>query len=281
MSEIPKGYYRKDGRLYKLKEYDHICVGCNTEYKSFKKNQKYCSKSCGATHSLAERVVRDNNIFDGAIDTPDKAYMLGLIVTDGCITRHYNNPNKKPRIDITLKDEEFIREINKRYAPTKKVSYNRGCHTFRSNSQEDIAFLESIGIKSNKTYEIAFDFGVPSHLMGDYIRGLFDGDGCVYISKNGKRKDGTYNTYLFISFTTGSELMANELNDYLNSIGIESRVNIDSRRKDLKQKTYYIQIKKKASVKAFYDLMYNTSSTLFLSRKREVFESFYNDDIVD
>lgn len=281
MSDIPKGFYQKDGKLYKLKEYHHICSGCKQEYTSFKKNQKYCSKNCSATHSLFNRAVTDTSIFDGKIDTPDKAYMLGMIVTDGCITKDYKHPNKKPRINITLKDEDFIKEINQRYAPTKKVSYNKSCYIFRSNNQDDIEFLQSIGVSHHKTYSVAFDLGIKDELMGDYLRGLFDGDGSVYFSKNGQRKDGSYNTYMFVSFTSGSETFALQLNDFLHSRGIESKINIDSRRKNLTNKTYYIQIKKKKSVKAFFDLIYTTSSELFIKRKREKFENFYNDDIVD
>lgn len=278
--KLQKGQYLKNGYICQHKEHHHVCVNCGKEYTSYKKNQKLCSKSCSNSYSGLRKKSLDVDIFEGAIDTPEKAYLLGLIVTDGSIIENKNNIVTTKRLDITLKDEYLIQQLRDAYSPTKKVSHNRGCYTFRNNNDNTIAFLESLGIVPAKTYDVAFDYSIADELMPHYLRGLFDGDGCAYISRNGKDAKGKPREYLFLSFTSGSQLFATQLCDYLNSIGIEARINLDSRRKDSERKTYYVQIKKKASVRKFYDFIYQEEG-LHLFRKKAIFDNHYNDDIVE
>ena len=86
--------------------------------------------------------------------------------------------------------------------------------------------------------------------------------------------------YLFISFTTGSKTFANELSNFLNSIDIKNKIHLDSRRKECKIKTYYIKIQNKYGVKKFYNYIYE-DATIYLQRKKDIFDKYYSDDIVD
>lgn len=47
--------------------YDHVCLKCNKEFTSKKKEQKYCSKSCANSVSTSNRKIEDISIFFGRI----------------------------------------------------------------------------------------------------------------------------------------------------------------------------------------------------------------------
>lgn len=279
--KAPKGYYYKDGYLCKKKEYKHTCKECGCEFISYKTKQDFCGRTCLIRNTIAKNRVNDNSIFNSNIDDEFKAYMLGYIITDGSIGKPMKSTQNR-QLNVTSKDFEFIEMLNNKITPTKKIYEQKGCYSIISNNQEDVEFLLSLGLSNNKTYIVGFDYGVREDLVKHYLRGTFDGDGCVYISKTKSTKNGVTRLlkYMYISFTTGSEKFAKELSDFLNSIGIENKINIDSRRKNLENKTYYVCIKKTKHVRKFYNYIYD-DATIYLKRKRDVFEKFYNDDIVE
>lgn len=273
--KAPKGYYYKQGYLCKKKEYKHICKECGCEFISYKVSQDFCGRTCLIRNTNAKNRVNDNSIFGYDIDDEFKAYMLGYIVTDGSISKPKSSTENR-QLNVTSKDFEFIEMLNNKITPTKKIYEQKGCYSVISNNQEDIKFLMDLGLTNNKTYTVGFNYGVKEHLLKHYLRGLFDGDGCVYISKTKSKKDGIERLleYMYISFTSGSEKFANELSDFLKDIGIESKINLDSRRKNLENKTYYVCIKKTKHVRKFFDYIYDDAH-LFLQRKKNVFDEFY------
>src|SRR3989304_2373794 len=110
--------------------------------------------------------------------SPNFAYAIGLLVTDGCLSKDGRH------IDFTSADKEQIKNFLK--ALNIKVKIGK-----KHNSQKDIAFraqfsdipfykfLQSIGLTQRKSLTIE-KVDIPSDLFFYFLRGCLDGDGCSY-----------------------------------------------------------------------------------------------------
>ena len=239
-----------------------ICECCHKEFitKRGHNNQRFCSKSC----AVSSRFEEDEGLFRDDVEDYIQKYILGLIITDGCVTKN----GQKFVICISLKDKEIIEQIRNIVCKTKKVykDGNNGYQVKWRNSN-DISYLSKLNIVQRKTYTV----GIPyfEHNISHLIRGLFDGDGCVYNSTTIDK--GKKYMYQYISFTSGSKQFVDDLSNLLTDNGISFRVNIDSRRKDCANKTYYVKIYKKKDVQKLKDLMYENCNEWKLQRKYDLF----------
>ena len=133
----------------------------------------------------------NQNIFNN-IDTEIKAYVLGLITTDGSIS------SKNNCISISLtKDDSYLLEII-----NEKLLDGLGklteCHkndpkpriVLQFNGKKIKEDLGKLGLIPKKTYYLnSLNQLVPDSLYHHYIRGLYDGDGvCSYYTSHKKRK---------------------------------------------------------------------------------------------
>lgn len=120
------------------------------------------------------------------INNPFNAYFIGLMLTDGYIC-----DEAKFGIDLTDKDViAFISEVTgKKYntyisnAENKKDRYR-----IIFSDTEQIELLKRYGIVKNKTFTISgFEIEEDEEPYLPYlIRGIIDGDGCIYSTSYGK-----------------------------------------------------------------------------------------------
>lgn len=138
--------------------------------------------------SITDKHIRNfprNSNFFMNIDTPEKAYWLGMFYADGTVS------NKGNKIALYLKDEEgvkhfraaieahkneIIRTIDKRYEPNKTM------YGFSINDKQLHADLISWGCVPDKTHQELHFPNIPEELKWHFIRGYFDGDGCLSYS---------------------------------------------------------------------------------------------------
>lgn len=122
-----------------------------------------------------------NEDFFATIDTEQKAYILGMLATDGCV---YNN-----RIFLCLqaRDEHILSETLAAMQSASSV-HERPKGSFPgSGPMKYIAFtsrklasdLAALGIVPKKSHTLTYA-KVPHHLERHYVRGLFDGDGSIH-----------------------------------------------------------------------------------------------------
>ena len=123
-----------------------------------------------------------NHEYFDVIDTPEKAYLLGLIVTDGSVRKD------APQLTITQHKDYFWflhRLFRNEIAPGAKFGRDRNCRNVSVVSERLCASLAAKGVIPNKTYEFGREQAdllwkaVPDELKYDLVRGLLDGDGCV------------------------------------------------------------------------------------------------------
>lgn len=247
--------------------YKYYCEKCKGEFETRKKEQRYCSKSCANSASSIKRKIEARSIFEQGLNEIS-AYILGIIISDGCLS--YDNHSNRYRITISMNDFELVEYLRKTYSPDKKLykyvnpkSIN-ATYTFISSNMYDINFIKGLGINERKSLEVLLP-QIEAKYMRHVIRGIFDGDGSVYVNKttsNGKQYE-----YVNASFTTGSEEFAENILSVLKSNCINAH-----KVKDLRQgkNCWYVKVYAKSDVEKFYQYLYN-GATLFLERKKNLF----------
>lgn len=128
------------------------------------------------------------------IDTEEKAYWLGFLAADGCITVHKNG-SKYIKLALAVKDKEHLEKFKSFLNVNNKIStYKTGnsrtsekkyeCCEIRIGSNTMAADLAVHGIVPRKSHTMKFP-KLTKELVRHYIRGLWDGDGSVlYRARN-------------------------------------------------------------------------------------------------
>ena len=138
--------------------------------------------------SKFKKYYSDSNYFK-IIDTYAKAYILGFTYSDGSV---YNR--ERFGYLISQQDKEILEFIKNEISPTsiisttinKKGSKNRKPQSLlRINNVEIVFDLINIwGVVPNKTIFNKLVFPkINDKLIWEFLKGIFDGDGCINISK--------------------------------------------------------------------------------------------------
>ena len=205
--------------------------------------------------------IKNISYFD-EIDTQEKAYFLGWIMADGCVS--IRDGQYSIKIHIAKKDryliDEFQKAIGSSYPVSEKVSYKRGtrCESvyISATSRHMVESLERYGITPRKTGKERIPNNIPNDMKRHFLRGFFDGDGhAIFIKRQG------YVNYNF-GFTGPKDM----LRDITSLVGVD---------RSIYQKEGVCQIGYgKKHGKILYDMMYE-ESTIKLNRKFEIMKSVY------
>ncbi len=122
-------------------------------------------------------------------------YLVGLITSDGCLSRDGRH------IDVTSKECDFLLKIKARFGLSNKIGikYNslkqKNFHIQLSN-KNFYDFLLSIGLKPSKSLTLKA-LTIPSYYFSDFLRGLIDGDGCIrrWVHPSNKREQWSLRIY--------------------------------------------------------------------------------------
>lgn len=236
---------------------DYINNGHSLKETSIKFNINYCTlrqnlikfnyRKPSRIGKKKKQISFDENYFDH-IDTFNKAYFLGLLLSDGyvCKTAY----GKKVGIALQLNDqyilEEFKKDINLK---TNIYTYKNSCKIVLSGSNHIVEKLEEYGIIENKSRcEYAVP-NIPSNYLSSFIRGYFDGDGCITIKSTG---------YSCVSICSNSNLFINSLKETLLSIS-NNFINIRVRTEQGNRKNplYVLYITRINDQNIFKDIIYS------------------------
>lgn len=207
------------------------------------------------TNKKIRNYPRDSNYFK-EIDSNEKAYWLGMMLSDGSITS--NNS-----INLGLKDKEHIIKfqkaigaINNKIIEIKDNRYEHLCINYRLSIRDGqmAKDLAKYGCLPNKSYS-NFSFpNIPKQFLYDFIRGYFDGDGSIYY---------TNNKYV-ISFV-GNKDFLEELKKILGKPLLSLCQN------KISKITYDLKISGQKDVKRILNLLYeNSTKETRLDRKYEI-----------
>ena len=175
-----------------------------------------------------EKYTYNRDYFE-TIDSGDKAYWLGFIHADGSVSINEKLNSCELSIKLQGKDIEHLKKFNKCIDGNNKIDiFNRQCNfndkyfdgcQIRLYSEKMVHDLAKYGIVPNKSLIIGFP-DIPNQFIPDFIRGVFDGDGCICKS-SAKLKD---KAYVKCDFTSGSMLFLTELRQVLFGYGIKSYI---------------------------------------------------------
>jgi len=173
----------------------NIGTNYNISYKSVAR----ILKSCGIDLSgNGQRQYKLNEYYFDVIDTPSKAYIIGFLYADG------NNYVPKNTISMSLQEcdrntLEWIREEINSKKPLDFIDYSKKNyynHNYKNQyrltmfSSHMSQKLNSLGMLQNKSINLKFPNWLSEELLSHFIRGYFDGNGCIssYTTKSEKEQ---------------------------------------------------------------------------------------------
>ena len=203
--------------------------------------------------------------------SPAMAYVLGYFAADGTMVEHKNgghyiefHSTDRCLIESTRSALESNHSIGVR-RPKKGNTNQKISYRLQIGSKEMFADLLDLGLIQNKSNVLALP-DVPKKYFADFVRGYFDGDGCIYF-KQLKFVDRKRPRWIVLSlFTSGSRQFLLNLHDALKPYGVEGGSLKN------KQRGFELMFSRRDSL-ALYRLMYNTASDtgLYLPRKYRLF----------
>lgn len=203
-------------------------------------------------YSVDESYFRD-------IDNQDKAYWYGFLLADGHTTK-----DGKLKLALQSSDKEhiarFLISLESNH-PIHKITQQDAYETTVSSSIL-VGDLVSKGFNNQKSQWFDVEkivSHVPESLMHHFIRGYFDGDGCVGIYK---QTHG--NGYIYHVSIVGIKEMMECINNLFDN---KFSINKDDRTTG----TYQLVMRNKDNVFCFYEYVYKEAN-IFLNRKQEIFD---------
>lgn len=228
------------------------------------------SKEYGITEATLKEKLENNNLvirtkeeshiskmvnidFFNNIDTPEKAYILGFAYADGSISPNRKNQNSYCfSLSIMESDKYLLEKIQ------VLMNCTHAIQTTNSNNRYSDKNQCHVGISSKHIHSDLLKLGMDTkdhipdmqqHLIRHFVRGYFDGDGCVSVSK---RNDIEMKIL-------GTESFLNELNEHINFSQVRYKKGI-----------YEIRKSGINNALLFYKYLYQ-DATIYLNRKYDKF----------
>lgn len=151
--------------------------------------------------------------------SPEMAYVLGFFAADGNMSPHSNGGRY---IEFTSCDKELIEKIRHLIKSNHKISgrirsiNQKNAYRIQIGSMVLYGDLISLGLTPNKSLTVKFP-KIPADYLSDFVRGYFDGDGCVYFRKNRAKDRGKLRWVFQTRFTSGSKKFLDGLHAVLKS----------------------------------------------------------------
>lgn len=211
------------------------------------------------SRSQAYRKFQLNENFFDVIDSPSKAYWLGFLAADGCVSKCRNS--KVLSINLQETDrcilEQFKADLEyegKIYELPIRVRNPKPQVMIKISSTTLCNHLEKYSITERKSFTIQFP-NIEEQYKPHYIRGFFDGDGCISVGKYCKR----------VTFYSGSL-------DFLKSIEsvMSNSLNIKPRIPRIDRKIFSLCYASNTEVADIFQWLYKDAS-FYLERKYNKF----------
>lgn len=213
----------------------------------------------------------------------EMAYVLGFLYADGNIGDSANS-SRTNYISFSSKDRDIIEAIRLamksdhsilRRGP-RKTTFSDGrvvnCkETFclRIGSRKMYIDLLKLGLVPRKS-KVAILPSMPNSYFGSFVRGYFDGDGCVCLRTAIGKEKPVIVKQLNIIFTSGSKVFLTELNKKLsNDISVNPQRVYESKR------AYQLKYCTSDSLQIFKAMYQSATGGLFLKRKIEIFNKYF------
>lgn len=207
------------------------------------------------------------------IDTESKAYWLGFLYADGCVTDQGvislllagHEKGHLEKYKSALNAEHPIEERHDKMRAKGKVVRTQHNVKIRLHSKTMAADLYRLGVHPRKSFTLKFPTSdqVPSHLLHHFIRGYFDGDGSISHSCT-KRYNGKW----YFSVISSDAFIRGLKNALLASVDI-TRWTVYPHPES--KGTSYFAVLRVPDINRIRDYLYR-DATVYLDRKKAKFE---------
>ena len=257
-------------------------------------NQKINVKNIGDKFGVSPHIIKsqlqsqgcevkqrtyDSSDYFKTVDSEEKAYWLGFLAADGCIRSRVRDSDGKTigdyiNLKLSLLDEKHMEKFRDSISPKSKIYYHTG-KTICKKGNVCISHSCVLGIYGNELVQDVMKLGLhpkKTHTIDKpnidekyyrhFIRGFFDGDGCIHTSYSGGYPSTSYR------IACASEL----LKDWM--LGEFEKCKINFRKLD----KLSIGISTVNGCNDFYHYLYD-DSTIYLQRKKDkgdLFIEHYN-----
>ena len=203
----------------------------------------------------------DYGIFDKAFETIEtelQAYWLGMFCADGFVS------STNSAIELCLKDKDMVEKFKcflnaRNKVCVKQVKINNKIKEYYRISIHNKKIHDDLikcGCVPRKSLILRFPTQdiVPRHLINHFVRGYFDGDGCIH--KYERESCLTFSlcgTYEFLE-------------------KIKQIYNLPDNKYAMSGKIFEYKTSQKEAVNRFLDSIY-ADSTIFLNRKKIIYEN--------
>lgn len=198
--------------------------------------------------------VKRHDYFE-TIDTIDKAYFLGWMISDGAIIESMTRENRSKVISLEIhNNDRYILELFAKMLEADedviKVFEKRN-HAHISFASDKMAEdLSKYGVVPRKS-SVSYLPELRNDLMPHLLRGIFDGDGTITIDKKNQRHIAFY----------GSEMICNQIAEYLHKeLGI-------NKNKVSKTTCYHVWYGGNNLAKNIMEFLYDDCREFYLERK--------------
>lgn len=211
---------------------------------------------------LGVKYLSYNKDYFNKIDNPTKAYWLGFLYADG-----YTTIDNRWGLEIMLSDKEHLQNLLDEIEYTgrmrgRKRKNTETCSVLIKNRDMTNA-LKQKGVIPNKTEVLTFpDQDILNPLFYcDFIRGFFDGDGCItYVTKPVIREDRSNKVYNRIvkevNFCCKSKSFIDILNSVLKTNNIDFNMYTNVKHNNL----HYLRTSSIQTIRNFFDFIYSNSN---------------------
>jgi hypothetical protein len=280
-----------DNTIFYFKDYKKYCHGHNTKHlyelnkdllidniitEEYKKGMlvKDISLKYNVSLNIIYKILNDNKVIKTIskskqkykineeifkeIDTEEKAYWLGFLFADG-----YNNTNKNS-VALTLSNVD----LDHLYKFKNFVETNKPIRRNNDNSSKLVlenklisSDLNNHGVIQNKTHKLEFP-NIESKLENHFIRGYFDGDGCITYGK-------------IIGKYANISIVSNKI--FLEKIVDKININFTYTKRHKKKADNIFTIGTGGIINLiiFYHYIYN-DATIYMDRKRNKFIEWFD-----
>lgn len=201
------------------------------------------------------------------------AYVLGYLYADGSLD---DSPYMRGKyIQLTSVDRDSIVRVKKWLESEHKITTARSpfsggktIFVLRIGSHKIYDDLFKLGLYPNKSLTVKFP-KIPKKYLGHFIRGYFDGDGCIFF----ERRMGAHHKLIIkrirTIFTSGSRIFLEQMDKILKDIEInDGKIYISKR-------SYQSMYGVKGSIKIFKLMYKNTNTNSFFMRKFKIFKEYF------
>ena len=265
-------------------------IKSNYQKLSIKEMAEYLNRTTNSVRLKASRCgckkspYNCNYSFFKSIDTEEKAYWFGFIAADGWITINRGTNSGCLGIELQAGDTNHLKKFNKSIDGNYKITEReRLCEisTKQNNVNKESCIrifsidmvndLINIGITTTKTRDFSFPIWLDEKFYPAFIRGYFDGDGCVR-TRTRKLSSGAVVEYPICDIVSANKDFLDKLRTLLyEKLGICSYIYID-------KNCYRLYVHKNEHTMAFLNYIYNDAN-IYLDRKYKKYLSIIENNI--